>query len=261
MKKTALALTTCLALYISSTGCSAALSSSDSLDTDNNSISTSGSSTMLTDKVDPPFTAASFAENEATGIPQSYEELQDFIRPYSSVNYLGFEIIKRYSAEEAFEVTNDDMFLYGATLYDIHVTYDYINAQQLDIYTKLSSAGTVEEQLEGYPPYLEGDKFACFLPQFDPNAVNYEFPELMFAIDDEVQTPIGYHIGFDVIDFVNQDGTCIAEDSFAATSVITSTSNNPVTYTDMISMDTLSDFLRDDWTERGYELTNNFLTT
>ncbi len=261
MKKTVLALTFCLALYISLTGCSAALSPSDALNSDNNSISTSGSSAMLTDKADPPLTAASFAETEATGIPQSYEELQDYIRPYSSVNYLGFEIIKRYSAEEAFEVTNDDMFLYGATLYDIHVTYDYINDQQLDIYTRLSSAGTAEEQLEGYPPYSEGDKYACFLPQFDPNAVNYELAELTFAIDDEGQTPIGYHIGFDDIDFVNQDGNCIADDDFAASSVITSTSNNPVTYTDMIPMDTLSDFLRNDWTERGYELTNNFLTT
>lgn len=94
-----------------------------------------------------------FIENEATGIPQSYEELQDFIRPYSNVNYLEYEIIKRYSPEEAFDITNDDMFLYGATLYDIHVVYDCINDQQLDLYTKLSSAGTVEEQFEGYHPY------------------------------------------------------------------------------------------------------------
>lgn len=199
-----------------------------------------------------------FIENEATGIPQSYEELQDFIRPYSNVNYLEYEIIKRYSPEEAFDITNDDMFLYGATLYDIHVVYDCINDQQLDLYTKLSSAGTVEEQFEGYHPYLEGDKFACYLPQFDPDAINYEFTELMFAIDDETNTPIGYHIGFDDIDFVSQNGNDNADESFSETSVITSTSNNPVTYTDMVSIDILSNFLRNDWTERGYELTNNF---
>jgi len=242
MKKIVLTLTACLALYISLTGCSASTSDSD----------------MLSDNTNPPLTAVSFAETEGTGIPQSYEELQDFIRPYSSVNYLGFEIIKRYSAEEAFEITNDDMFLYGATLYDIHVTYDYINAQQLDIYTKFSSAGTPEEQFEGYPPYLEGDKFACFLPRFDPNVINYEFSELMFAIDDVGETPIGYHIGFDKIDFMDKNGNNIADDKFTATSVIASTANNPVIYTDMIPMDTLTDFLIKDWTARGYELDNNF---
>ena len=217
-------------------------------------------SDILVNNANPPLTATSFIEMEGTGIPQSYEELQDFIRPYPSVNYLGFEIIKRYSAEEAFEITNDDIFLYGATLYDIHVTYDYINEQPLDIYTKLSSAGTPEEQFEGYPPYLEGDKFACFLPRFDPSVINYEFSELMFAIDDEVKTPIGYHIGFDKINFVDQEGISIADDNFTASSVITSTSNNPVTYTDMISMDNLTDFLKEDWTKRGYELNNSFLT-
>lgn len=71
------------------------------------------SSDILSDNENPALIADSFAETEGTGIPQSYEELQDFIRPYPSVNYLGFEIIKRYSPEEAFEITNDDMFLYG----------------------------------------------------------------------------------------------------------------------------------------------------
>lgn len=242
MKKIVLTLSACLILCVSLTGCSTSPSSTD----------------MLVGNQNPPLTAVSFAENEGTGIPQSYEELQDFIKPYPSVNYLGFEIIKRYSTEEAFEITNDDMFLYGATLYDIHVTYDYINDKQLDIYTKLSSAGTAEEQFEGYPPYSEGDKLACFLPRFDSSAINYEFAELTFAIDDEGKTPIGYHIGFDKIDFVNQDGTRIADEDFAAVSVITSTSNNPVIYTDMISMNVLSNFLREDWTGRGYELSDNF---
>ncbi len=80
----------------------------------------------------------------------------------------------------------------------------------------------------------------------------------MFAIDDETNTPIGYHIGFDDIDFVSQNGNDNADESFSETSVITSTSNNPVTYTDMVSIDILSNFLRNDWTERGYELINNF---
>ncbi len=251
MKKSPI-LTALLTLVITLTGCSSP-TTSDILNSDYSSISH-----ILTNNANPPFTAGSFIENEATGIPQSYEELQDFIRPYSSVNYLEYEIIKRYSSEEAFEITNDDMFLYGATLYDIHVVYDCINDQQLDIYTKLSSAGTVEEQFEGYPPYLEGDKFACFLPQFDPDAINYEFAELLFAIDGETNTPIGYHVGFDDIDFVSQNCNYIADESFSRTSVITSTSNNPVTYTDMVSLDILSNFLRNDWTERGYELTNNF---
>ena len=156
MKKSPI-LTALLTLVITLTGCSSP-TTSDILNSDYSSISH-----ILTNNANPPLTAGSFIENEATGIPQSYEELQDFIRPYSSVNYLEYEIIKRYSSEEAFEITNDDMFLYGATLYDIHVVYDCINDQQLDIYTKLSSAGTVEEQFEGYPPYLEGDKFACNL--------------------------------------------------------------------------------------------------
>lgn len=240
MKKIVLTLAACLILCASLTGCSTPAPSSD----------------ILEDNENPHLTAVSFAENEGTGIPQSYEELQDFIRPYSSVNYLGYEITKRYSAEEAFEITNDDMFLYGATLYDIHVTYDYINNKQLDIHTKLSAAGTVEEQFEGYPPYSVGDKLACFLPRFNPDTVNYEFAELTFAIDDQGKSQTGYHIGFDRIDFIDKNGENIAHGNFSAVSVITSTSNNPVIYTDMISMDVLSDFLRQDWTDRGYELSN-----
>ena len=241
MKKIVFALTACVAMCTALSGCTA-----------------SSGSDMLTDNVNPPLAAVSFAEAEGTGIPQSYEELQDFIRPYSAVNFLGFEIVRRYSAEEAFEATNDDIFLHSATLYDIHVTYDYINAQPLDIYTGLSSAGTAEEQYEGYPPYSEGAEVACFLPRFEADAVNYEFGELMFAVDEESKTPMGYHIGFDKIDFVDKDGNRLGDDNFTAYSVVTSTSNNPVTYTDMISMDALSDFFRADWTERGYELSSDF---
>lgn len=250
MKKIISVLTVFFILCISIAGCS-----SNELPSQ---TATSSSPAILSDNENPPLTAVSFAENEGTGIPQSYEELQDFIRPYPSVNYLGFEIIKRYSPEEAYEVTIDDSFLYAATLYDIHVTYDYINNQPLDIYTMLSSAGMPEEQLEGYPLYSEGDKLACFLPRFHPSVINYEFSELMFAVDDKSETPVGYHIGFDKIDFVDKNGNNIADDNFAATSVITSTANNPVIYTDMITMDALADFLREDWTARGYELDNTF---
>lgn len=222
---------------------------------DPSDLSTPGNNSIpdvLTDEKAPPLTAASFVENEATGIPQSYEELQDYISPYANVNFLGFEILKRYSAEEAYEITNNDMFLHSTTLYDIHVTYDYFNSQPLDINTKLMAAGTAENQLEGYPPYSEGDKFACFLPLFDPDDINYELSELLFAVDDEEKSSVGYHVGFDKIDFIGKDGKSIADESFTASTVITSTSNNPVTYTDKIPMDTLSGFLRDDWLSRGY---------
>ncbi len=211
-------------------------------------------SAILTDNGNPPLTAGSFSDNGGTGIPQSYEELQDFIRPFSEVNFLGFEVVRRYSPDEAYESTNDDIYLHGSTLYDVHVTYDYINAQPLDISTKLCSAGTAEIQQESFPPYSEGDKFACFLIQFDPDDVNVEFPELLFAVDDSAEPPVGYHVGFDVIDFVDKDGNSVGDSGFTATTVITTTLNNPVTYTDRIPMDALTDFLRNDWTERGYEL-------
>ena len=163
------------------------------------------------------------------------------------MNFLGFEVVRRYSPDEAYESTNDDIYLNGSTLYDVHVTYDYIS-------TKLCSAGTAEIQQESFPPYSEGDKFACFLIQFDPDDVNVEFPELLFAVDDSAEPPVGYHVGFDVIDFVDKDGNSVGDSGFTATTVITTTLNNPVTYTDRIPMDALTDFLRNDWTERGYEL-------
>lgn len=272
MKK-ALALTAFLALCTGFTGCSAAPASSaesvvepvgeSSAESGGNSIvesdSESGSENssipaILTDNENPPLTAGSFTDSEGTGIPQSYEELQDFISPFSEVNFLGLEIVRRYSPEEAYEATDDDIYLYGSTLYDIHITYDYLNAQPLDINTKLCSAGTAEKQHEGYPPYSEGDKFAGFLLQFDPDDVNVKFPELLFAVDDSADPPVGYHVGFDEIDFTDKDGNSIGDSDFTATAVVTTTSNNPVTYTDRIPMDALTDFLRNDWTERGYEL-------
>ena len=264
MKK-ASALTALLALCIGFTGCSSAPASSGGSVVESSDGSLAGSnsesgsaesnvSAILTDNENPPLTADSFSDNGGTGIPQSYEELQDFIRPFSEVNFLGFEVVRRYSPDEAYESTNDDIYLHGSTLYDVHVTYDYINAQPLDINTKLCSAGTAEIQQESFPPYSEGDKFACFLIQFDPDDVNVEFPELLFAVDDSAEPPVGYHVGFDVIDFVDKDGNSIGDSGFTATTVITTTLNNPVTYTDRIPMDALTDFLRNDWTERGYEL-------
>ena len=278
MKK-ASALTALLALCIGFTGCSSAPASSDGsvVESSDGSLAESGGeststaesnsesgsadssiSAILMDNKNPPLTADSFSDNGGTGIPQSYDELQDFIRPFSEVNFLGFEVVRRYSPEEAYESTNDDIYLHGSTLYDVHVTYDYINAQPLDINTKLCSAGTAEVQHESFPPYSEGDKFACFLIQFDPDDVNVEFPELLFAVDDSAEPPVGYHVGFDVIDFVDKDGNSIGDSGFTAASVITTTSNNPVTYTDKIQMDALTDFLRNDWTERGYELNTPF---
>ncbi len=249
------------AVTLSITACSSETVQDEKNDLLGHSGISATSHSILEDNADPIYVADSFVDIQATGTPQSYEDLQDFIKPYESVNFLKYEIISQYTPEEAYEFSGDDMFLYGATLYDIHVTYDYMNSQPLDIYTRLSSAGTPESQFEGFPPYLPGEVYACFLPDFDENQINYEFSELLFAIDCISEDVQAYHLGFEKINFVDQTGKSIADSDFSPLSVITSTRNNPVYYVKKIQSDKLVEYLYNDWLSRDYDFQTSFRKT
>ena len=206
----------------------------------------------MQDNEAPVYTASEIIEEGATGAPQSYEELQDYIAPYSdSVNFVKYEIVRRYTPEEAVEITGSDIYLYSSSLYDIHITYDYLNDVPLDITHRLACAGTEDVQIKGDPLYAAGEVYASFLSGLDDECV--ALPELNFAVmqgDEEY----AYHIRFDKIEFI-QDGVSLGADiPENEMYIVTSTSNNPVRYVKKLPMKTLVGFLKDDWTARGYTI-------
>lgn len=208
----------------------------------------------MQDNEAPMYTASEIIEESATGAPQSYEELQDYIAPYSDgVNFLKYEIVCRYTPEEAVEITGSDIYLYSSSLYDIHITYDYLNEVPLDINGRFACAGTEDVQVKGDPLYAAGEIYASFLSYSNDEYV--ALPELNFAVmqgDEEY----AYHIRFDKIEFI-QDGVSLGADiPENEMYIVTSTSNNPVHYVKKLPMKTLVSFLKNDWISRGYTISD-----
>ena len=195
-------------------------------------------------------------DDSATGAPQSYEELQDYLSVYSDrMNFVQYEITEQYSPEEAYELTGSDIFLYSSTLYKARITRDLLNDEPKDIEFLLVSAGVAESQFKGFPLLSVGERYASMLldSSFDTVNVKVEFSELSFALYSKGGTDYAYHLCFDKIRFVTEDGTDIDLGvSDAERYVVTSTANNPVNYVKKLYLDELVDFLRDDWTARGY---------
>ncbi len=196
-------------------------------------------------------------DDGATGAPQSYEELQDYLSVYSDcMNFVQYEITGQYSPEEAYELTGSDIFLYSSTLYKARITRDLLNDEPKDIEFLLVSAGIAESQFKGFPLLSVGERYASMLldSSFDTVRVKVEFSELTFALYSKGGTDYAYHLCFDKIRFVTEDGTDIdlgvSDDERY---VVTSTANNPANYVKKLYLDELTDFLRDDWTKRGYE--------
>ncbi len=198
---------------------------------------------------------AELREDSSTGGPQSYEELQDYLSVYSDrMNFVQYEIIWQYSPDEAYALTGNEIFLYSSTLYKARLTRDLINGEAKDIEFLLVSAGTAESQIAGLPLLSVGECYASMLPNFSTETTNVAFPELTFAIYSKGGTDYAYHLRFDKIRFIAENG---ADIDMGVTEneryVVTSTSNNPVNYVKKLRLSELADLLRRDWTKRGYQ--------
>lgn len=183
----------------------------------------------------------------------SYSELSlNTLRYMDSVNFVRLNVAKVYSSDEAYEITCDEEFLNCKTLYEVNVTYDYINSADLDVTLNLAAYGTSENQLAGRPVMEEGDKFAACLT-FDNEGYAEMLEELTYAIYRINGLDVAYHLvgGSGVNPGDTHMGMLDIERE-----VITTTLNNPAQYTHKAALKELYRYLRRNWTREEYPITD-----
>ncbi len=183
-------------------------------------------------------------EDSGTGSPTSYDSLLDYLEPY----FYEFTITKQYAPDEAAELTGEDMFRNTSTLFEAHIEYDWLHDRAVSMDILLAQAGNAESQIENYPLYGVGERYAAFFAGFDPESWNVTCPEMTFAVKGEQYL----HIKAETIKFVTADGIQLGEEIPADEQYIyTTTSNNPVRYVRKYDIEELADFLRSDLMSRG----------
>ncbi len=201
----------------------------------------------------PIFDDVQFMDVPATGKVCSYEELQDFMNSYEDISFVEYEIISQYSPEEAFAKTGDEIFKYSTTLYQAHIYYDYLHDTPVDIIVDLAKAGMPDQQIENNPPYAIGQKIISALSGFNSTSC-VAIPELVYYVYDVSGIDLAYHVGNENVSvksaaFVNLDMNLIENER----SVVTTTTNNPVKFTQKSTVDDLAQFIKQDWQARGYK--------
>lgn len=194
-------------------------------------------------------------ENPGDGMPLNYEELQDYMESYDYVSLVGYEIISQYSPEEAAEITGKDYYKTETALYKIHIYYDYLNDVPLDITVNLAKSGLHQGrgQVKNDPPYSAGQKLISSLIGLENEDSCVAIGELNFYVYNVNGTELAYHLGNEHIAFRDDTLPNLNMELFPEEcSVVTSTADNPVIFTQKSTAEDLAEFFRRDWTARGY---------
>lgn len=209
----------------------------------------------------PIYDNVAFVETEAVGEAASYDELDEWLLIYDTVNFVKYEIIGIYTPEEAVKISGEDFFKDATTLYKARITYDYLNQKEVDIEVNVAKAGTSERQIEGAPLYMIGEVYVSPLKNLD-KYVNSEIAwcvgmgELTFSVYEVNGVDFAYQINSKIrisdTQYDNLDVGLLADEEF----VITSTKNNPVKFTQKSLLADLTDFIRKDWTAKGFNSLN-----
>ncbi len=186
-------------------------------------------------------------ESSPTGEVRNYEELATYDLPYrNNLCFIAFEIESVYSAEEEIEIVGENR---SATLYKAHVYYDFLSESECDYYINIYHAGDQISQYYGCPGYSVGHKYAGAVSGNETWVVANSKLEFSIYTIDGVE--FAYHHCAEEIkligDYVNLD----LEMADIENSVITTTQNNPVVYTQKSTVTSLGSFIRDDWNNRG----------
>lgn len=201
----------------------------------------------------PVYENVGFSDMHGTGSVTSYEDLQDYMESYANISFVGYEITEQYSPDEAALLMGEDIFIHATTLYKAHIYYDYLNDVPADADIYLAKAGLPEMQFEGNPPYAIGQRLMSAMSGYS-NTHCVAIPELVYYVYEINGVDFAYH--------VDNEETKIGSDEFpnldmdmsdGERSLITTTSNNPVVFTQKSSAEELAEFIRQDWTARGYE--------
>lgn len=201
----------------------------------------------------PIYDDVTYLETPATGKVCSYEELQDFMNSYEDISFVEYEIISQYSTGEAFAKTGDEIFKYSTTLYQAHIYYDYLHDTPVDIIVDLAKAGMPDQQIENNPPYAIGQKIISALSGFNSTSC-VAIPELVYYVYEVNGIKLAYHVSNEEVAiknsaFINLDMELIENER----SVVTTTTNNPVQFTQKSTVDDLTQFIKQDWKMRGYD--------
>ena len=194
--------------------------------------------------------------NSSTGAPMSYDEVLEMITsPLQKENgifldsfYL-VETVRAIPYEEARELNGWTEVCEGKTVYEVRVLSDLISSEEINRTEKIIVAnGTVEWQKGGDPVYASGERFTVVLtkPQegcdflHTPSSITFRYD----VVESEEGTML-YSRGSE-IDKLNLPTSEKLDEK-----VIKSTTQNPVHYTQKLSLNALVEFLRSDWKQRG----------
>lgn len=149
---------------------------------------------------------------------------------------------------DTFEAGDDEReqkYMYDNTLYEVIVLEDLISGEQLGHTAYVLTGMGVEYQGENDPPYAPHDRFTA---------------ALSLPVDgcDFVSSLCGDVFRYDVVGDTaySRSNPKLVEHFIADSKVIeelrvTSTTDNPVLYTQKLPLERLVEFLREDWARRG----------
>lgn len=187
------------------------------------------------------------SEASVAGEAGSYEDLAENDLPYrKNLCFIAFEVESVYSEEEEIGIVGESR---SSTLYKAHVYYDFLSDSECDYYINIYHAGDETSQYYGCPGYAVGHKYAAAVSGNETWVVaNTKLEFSIYTIND---VEFAYHHCAEEIklsgDYVNLD----LEMTDSEKSVITTTKNNPVLYTQKSTVKSLGSFIRDDWSSRG----------
>lgn len=192
---------------------------------------------------------AEIIDESSSGEPLGYEELaSEYLSAYKNLQFISYEITDIYSSYEAFELTGNDMFKRQSTLYRVHVYYDHLNDCKTNYYLNIAHAGNAEKQHLGYPIYEVGQRFVSAVFG-SSDTWRVPVPELEFVLMDTESEKFAYHLYSEME--ISDDSLTFINMNESEKSLITSTENNPMIFTHKFSTTELSNFIRQDWNERG----------
>lgn len=194
--------------------------------------------------------------SSSTGAPMSYDEVMEMITsPFQKENgifldsiYIA-ETVRVLPYEEARKLNGWTEICEGKTMYEVKLLTDIISGEAVNRTEKIIAAmGTVEWQNDGDPVYAPGEKFTVALTKPQENC-------------DFLQTPVSGIFRYDVAEEEagitlysrksEMDKLHLPASSNIDEEIITSTTQNPAVHSQRVGLDTLADFLRSDWKQRG----------
>lgn len=206
--------------------------------------------------------------NPTLYIPTTYREIVDNIatNPYSGGldSFYLFQVVRPLNLSECeemggwfdhFRSTYGDTFeageyygkpkyMYDYTLYEVIVLEDLISGEQLGHTAYVLTGMGIEYQDENDPPYSPHDRFTAALSK-QRDGYDFLLSTGSHAFRYDVEGDIAYSRNNYMMDALSIDGS----ENISETR-ITSTTDNPVIYTQKLPLDSLAEYLRSDWQQR-----------